>query len=98
MNKTLISKKLITLFLLLFNVFAYSQFVTSGTATTNNLYSGGSVGVGYTTLPSFGTNKFMVTGNSLFTGTTTFTGNTTVSGTVQIPVILTTQFQFKVTT
>ena len=73
----LISKKLITLFLLLVNVFAYSQFVTTGIATSNSLYSGGNIGVGFTTLPVFGTNKFIVTGNSLFTG------NTTVNGTGQ---------------
>ncbi|WP_396152125.1 beta strand repeat-containing protein [Flavobacterium sp.] len=77
MNKMLISKKLITLFLLLVNVFAYSQFVTTGIATSNSLYSGGNIGVGFTTLPVFGTNKFIVTGNSLFTG------NTTVNGTGQ---------------
>jgi hypothetical protein len=75
MKKILILKKSIILLTLLVNTLVYSQFVTSGTATINNLYSGGNVGIGYTALPTFGTNKFMVSGNSLFSGTLQSTGN-----------------------
>jgi hypothetical protein len=75
MKRNPISKKVITVFLLLVNALVYSQFVTSGTATTNNLFSGGNVGVGYTTLPTFSTNRFMVNGNSLFTGASLFNTN-----------------------
>jgi trimeric autotransporter adhesin len=53
-----------------------AQFVTLGTATSSNLWSGGAVGIGYTTLPTFGTNKFQVSGNSLFTGNSQVTGFT----------------------
>ena len=56
------------LFLILKPTNIFSQFVTAGTATTNNLFTGGNVGVGYTTLPAFGTDKFVVNGNSLFNG------------------------------
>jgi len=74
MKKILNLKKKVTLIILFLNTLTYSQFVTSGTSTTNNLYSRGNVGIGYTTSPTFGTNKFMVSGNSLFTGNSTITG------------------------
>ncbi len=53
-----------------------AQFVTTGTATTTNLWSGGAVGVGYTVATVFGTNKFLVNGSSLFTGNKQVTGFT----------------------
>lgn len=55
---------------------SFSQFVTSGSSLATNLWSGGAVGVGYTTVPAYGTNKFLVNGNSLFTGNSQVTGFT----------------------
>jgi trimeric autotransporter adhesin len=55
---------------------SFAQFVISGPATANNLWSGGAIGVGYTAAPTFGTNKFLVNGNSLFTGNSQITGFT----------------------
>ena len=62
-------KKIILLFSAIFfaNI-GSSQFLTTGTLTTDNKYRVGGIGIGYSTLPAFGTNKFMVNGNSLFTG------------------------------
>lgn len=46
----------------------YAQFLPTGTSTTNERYRSGSLGIGYTALPAFGTNKFMVSGNSSISG------------------------------
>lgn len=55
-----------------------AQFLPTGTSTTNERYRSGNLGLGYTTLPTFGTNKFMVNGNSIFSGNVGI-GNTTPS-------------------
>jgi hypothetical protein len=46
----------------------FSQLLPTGTVTTDNKYRSGAIGIGYTTAPTFGTNKFMVNGNSVFAG------------------------------
>lgn len=46
----------------------FSQLLPTGTSTIDNKYRSGGIGIGYTTLPSFGTNLFMVNGNSFFSG------------------------------
>lgn len=46
----------------------FSQFLPTGTATTDEKYRLGSIGIGYSSTPTFGTNKFMVSGNSYFNG------------------------------
>ena len=46
----------------------FSQFLTTGTLTSDNKYRLGGIGIGYSALPSFGTNKFLVNGNSFFNG------------------------------
>ena len=38
----------------------FSQFLTTGTVTTDNKYRSSGIGIGHSTLPTFGTNKFMV--------------------------------------
>lgn len=48
----------------------FSQFLTTGTLTTDNKYRSGGIGIGYVSAPTFGLNKFMVTG-----GTSFFAGN-----------------------
>ena len=45
-----------------------AQFLPTGPSETNEIYRSGNLGLGYTTLPAFGTNKFMVDGNSYFSG------------------------------
>ncbi len=64
-----------------FSVFA--QWSPTGTSLTSNIFRTGSVGVGYTTAPSFGTNKFLVNGNSYFYGNVGI-GTTTPSEKVDI--------------
>lgn len=56
------------LFLCLAVNFVNSQFLTTGTVTTDNKFRLGGIGLGYSSLPSFGTNKFLVNGNSFFSG------------------------------
>jgi hypothetical protein len=46
----------------------FSQFLPAGTATTDNKYRPAAIGIGYSALPTFGTNKFMVNGNADFAG------------------------------
>jgi hypothetical protein len=48
----------------------YSQLLPTGTATNDEKYRSGAIGIGYSSTPTFGTNKFMVTG-----GTSYFGGN-----------------------
>lgn len=47
-----------------------AQFLTTGTTTNDNKYRLGGIALGYpdTPAPNFGTNKFMVNGNSYFNG------------------------------
>lgn len=45
-----------------------AQFLTTGTVTTDNKYRLGGIGLGYSSLPSFGANKFLVNGDSFFSG------------------------------
>jgi hypothetical protein len=61
-------KTILFLSAILFANFGFSQFQTTGTLTTDNKYRSGGIGIGYSALPSFGTNKFMVNGSSSFTG------------------------------
>ena len=39
---------------------SYSQLLPSGTSTIDNKFRSGGLALGYTTLPSFSTNKFLV--------------------------------------
>lgn len=60
-----------TIFILtafLFVNLCYSQLLPSGTSTTDNKYRSGGLGLGYTSAPTFGSNKFLVNGNSYFSG------------------------------
>jgi hypothetical protein len=64
-------KKLVLQLLLILSAnIGFSQFLSTGTVTTDNKYRTGGIGIGYSTAPTFGTNKFMVTG-----GTSYFGGN-----------------------
>lgn len=55
-------------FILLIANIGYSQFTPTGIVTTDDKYRSGAIGLGYTSAPSFGTNKFLVNGNSYFNG------------------------------
>ena len=58
-----------TFILILFANIGYSQFLPTGTSTTDNKYRSGGLGVGFLSAPtSFGSNKFMVDGQSQFLG------------------------------
>jgi Phage T4 tail fibre len=46
----------------------FSQLLPTGTVTTDDKYRSGGLGLGYTTAPTFGTNKFLVNGNVSFFG------------------------------
>lgn len=48
--------------------FSFSQWNPTGSSITSNIFRTGSIGIGYTALPVFGTNKFMVNGDSYFSG------------------------------
>lgn len=61
-------KKTIYFCMLLLSSYMFSQFSPTGTSLITNIFRNGSVGLGYTTAPVFGTNKFMVNGNSYFSG------------------------------
>ena len=62
-------KKIILLLgAILFANTLFSQFLTTGSQTTDNKYRLGGIGIGFTTPPSFGTSKFMVNGDSFFSG------------------------------
>jgi hypothetical protein len=63
----------------------FSQFLTTGTVTTDNKYRSGGIGIGYSSAPSFGTNKFLVNGTSLFSGGVTI--NSTAGLTIGAPSI-----------
>lgn len=47
---------------------SYSQLLPSGTSTIDNKFRSGGLALGYTTLPSFSTNKFLVNGSVYFSG------------------------------
>lgn len=53
---------------ILFANIGFSQFLTTGTVTTDNKFRSGAIGLGYSSAPSFGVNKFMVNGQSSFNG------------------------------
>lgn len=55
-------------FILLIANIGYSQFTPTGVVTTDDKYRSGAIGLGYTSAPTFGTNKFLVNGNSYFNG------------------------------
>jgi Phage T4 tail fibre len=62
-------KKSITFLLVAFATNAmFSQLLPTGTVTTDDKYRSGAIGIGYTALPVFGTNKFLVNGNASFVG------------------------------
>lgn len=48
--------------------FSFGQLLPTGTSTSDNKYRVGGLGLGYSSLPSFGSNKFLVNGNSYFSG------------------------------
>lgn len=69
-------KKLFLFVLLFVNGLIYSQFLPSGTSTSTNIYRLGSLGIGYSSTPTFGTNKLLINGGSLFNGNINlFNGN-----------------------
>lgn len=59
-------KKISFLFIAVFTTVASAQWSPSGTSLTSDIFRSGSVGIGYSSAPSFGTNKFLVNGNSYF--------------------------------
>jgi hypothetical protein len=63
-------KKSILFFLVAFATNTmFSQFLPAGTATTDNKYRPAAIGIGYSALPTFGTNdKLMVNGNASVVG------------------------------
>jgi hypothetical protein len=61
-------KTILSLSLTLMLNFGFAQLLPTGTSTTDNKYRVGGLGLGYSTIPTFGTNKFLVNGNSYFTG------------------------------
>jgi hypothetical protein len=62
-------KKTILLFgAFLFANTLFSQFLPTGTLSTDNKYRSGGIAIGFTSTPTFGTNKFMVNGDSFFSG------------------------------
>lgn len=72
-------KKLIFVAILFANL-GFSQFTPTGTVTTDSKFRLGSIGLGYSTAPTWGTYRFMVNGdafvsNKLVIGTPTLTGN-----------------------
>ncbi|MDD2987198.1 hypothetical protein [Flavobacterium sp.] len=76
-------KKISFLFAVMITTVVSAQWSPTGTSLTSNIFRSGSVGVGYTTTPSFGTNKFLVNGNSYFSGNLGI-GTTTPSEKVDI--------------
>lgn len=58
--------------LLLLSYFCFfnssAQWSPSGTSLTSNIFRSGSVGIGYSSAPSFGANKFLVNGNTSISG------------------------------
>lgn len=74
-----------TIALILSANIGFSQFLPTGTVTTDNKYRSGGIGIGFTTAPSFGTNKFLVSGTSLFSGGVTI--NSTSGLTIGVPSI-----------
>jgi hypothetical protein len=88
--KSFIMKKAILFYgAILFANLGFSQWSPTGTLLTDNKFRSGAIGIGYTTAPTFGTNKFMVSGNSYFSGNLGLVngqlliGSTTAASTVQ---------------
>jgi hypothetical protein len=69
MKKTLISKKLITVPLLLINVLVYSQFTTTAPGTTTPLFTNGTVRIGSTTPINLSPTGFVQAGRLGYYGT-----------------------------
>ncbi len=61
-------KTILFLAVSLFVNLSYSQLLPAGSSTDDNKYRLGGLGLGYSTAPSFGSNKFLVNGNSYFSG------------------------------
>lgn len=60
-------KKSISIMLFVFFTnFMFSQFTPTGTLLTDAKFRSGAIGIGYTTAPTFGTKKLMVSGDSSF--------------------------------
>lgn len=74
-----------TIVLILSANIGFSQLLPTGTVTTDNKYRSGGIGIGYSTAPSFGTNKFLVNGSSIFSGGITI--NSTSGLTIGSPSI-----------
>lgn len=56
-------------FMVLIVNMGYSQFLTTGTVTTDNKFRSGGIGLGFSNAPTFPVNmKFMVNGNAYFSG------------------------------
>jgi hypothetical protein len=71
--------------ILLFANIGYSQFSPTGTNLTDNKFRAGGLGIGYSTTPTFGSNKFLVNGSSLFNGNILLNNGSLTLGTVSIP-------------
>jgi hypothetical protein len=62
-------KNSITFLLVFFTTNAiFSQFTPTVTSTNDDKYRSGSIGIGFTTAPTFGTNRLLVNGNASFVG------------------------------
>lgn len=62
-------KKIFFYLTLCYSTLIFAQEWSPSSATVNtNIFRNASVGIGYTTAPTFGTNKFMVNGNAFFSG------------------------------
>jgi len=68
----------------LFANLGFSQWNPTSATTTTDIYRDAAVGIGYSSLPSFGANKFMVNGASAYTGTINVSGQLNASTTIMI--------------
>ena len=75
----------LTIALILSANIGFSQLLPTGTVTTDNKYRSGGIGIGYSTAPSFGTNKFMVNGTSMFSANIAIISGGITIGTPSIP-------------
>lgn len=75
----------LTITLILSANIGFSQFLPTGTATNDNKYRSGAIGLGYSSAPTFGSYKFMVNGTSLFSANVALTSGGLTIGSPSIP-------------
>ena len=75
----------LTIALILSANIGFSQFSPTGTATNDNKFRLGAIGIGYSSTPTFGSYKFMVNGTSLFTANLAVTSGGITTGAPTIP-------------